>query len=232
MRQDRRDGEVHVWVVPLRGPGAESHLLPAAERERMERLASAADQHRYGLAHASRRLILASYLNCAPEQVDIRTDELGKPGVRGSELEHSLAHAGDRALVAVGWGRALGVDVERVHRMPDVEALVRGAFTTREREHLAAARDEARELLRLWTRKEALLKATGEGVRDWTRGLDVLDDEPRAGWRLVDLELGADYVGAVAVDAGVTRIRQLDWQKKSRPAGDGPARASGEEVLL
>jgi 4'-phosphopantetheinyl transferase len=232
MRPGIGDGEVHVWVVQLRGAAGADLVLSPWERKRMDRFVSAADRHSYGLAHTSRRLILAMYLDCSPEQIDIRPDELGKPSVVGTKLEHSLAHADDRGLVAVGWGRSVGVDLERVRRIPDAEALTRSAFTPRERDHLDRAGDKVGELLRLWTRKEALLKATGEGVRETTRELDVLDDQPRAGWRLVDLELGSDYVGTVAVDWSVRCIRRLDWQKKSRPAGDGPARASGEEVLL
>jgi 4'-phosphopantetheinyl transferase len=230
-----RGGEVHVWSVALRGSlsPAAVELLSEPERERMDRFVAAADQRRYGLAHVALRLILSDYLAQAPAEIELRVAALGKPSVAAGELEYSLAHAGDRALVAVAWGWSVGVDLERVVQFDDAVAAARAALTAAEREHvLRAADDRARELLRLWTRKEALLKATGEGVRAAPRELDVLDDEPRPGWRVSDLKAGPGWVGAVAVPAAVTQIRQLRWQKKSRPAGDGPARASGEEVLL
>jgi 4'-phosphopantetheinyl transferase len=230
---DVRGGEVHVWDVAL-GAGAAGvgGLLSPSERERMQTFVSSADRRRYGQAHGATRLILGGYVDRPPAAIEFRADELGKPRLAGSELAYSLAHSGDRALVAVRWADPVGVDLEHVRPLPDADALLRTSFSRREREHITGGGGGARELLRLWTRKEALLKATGEGLRTPPREVDVLDDGPRAGWRLFDLDVEPGWVAAVAVRGSVRRVRLLSWQKKSRPVGDGPARASGEEVLL
>jgi 4'-phosphopantetheinyl transferase len=199
-----QSGEVHVWIVPLQGV-IELALLSAPERERAQRFAFADDARRYARAHAAMRTILGDYLGRAPEAIQLERDHLGKPCVPGTELRCSLSRAGELALVAVGWGWPLGVDVEQVRALPDADALRRAYFTERERRHLERCTDEA-ELLRLWTRKEALLKATGEGLRAELRELEVYQPESLGGWHLVDLAPGEGYVAAVAVGEQVDRV--------------------------
>lgn len=214
IRRGPRRGEAHVWAVPLEGAGAPlvTGLLSDAERTRMERFVHAVDGRRYAHAHGAMRIILGWYLDRAGESVELEPDELGKPRVAGTELQVSLAHANDQALVAVGRRWPLGVDIERVRELPDAEAFKLACFTERERALLDDAADES-ELIKLWTRKEALLKATGEGLRTAPREVEVLTPEPRPGWQLADLTPAAGYVGAVAVGAKTRRVvlARFNW---------------------
>jgi 4'-phosphopantetheinyl transferase len=201
-----RSGDVHVWAVPLHGvtePPLLSLISPT-ERDRMERLVFADDRRRYAGAHAAMRTILGEYLGRRPESLRLEPDQLGKPHLAGSDLQCSLSHAGELALVAIGRRWPLGVDVEQARPLPDADALKAACFTERERKHLDRAGES--ELLRLWTRKEALLKATGEGLRTAPREVEVLAPEPRPGWGVVDLAPAAGYIGAAAVRKQTSRV--------------------------
>jgi 4'-phosphopantetheinyl transferase len=201
--------DVHVWTVPL-APGAGDEdaigdMLSVEERATMARLSSTAGRRRYGRSHAAVRVIVGGYLGRDPRRVSFRRDPLGKPQVAGGDLRYSLSHAGDVALVGVGRGRPLGVDVEPVRRLVEREALVRRCFTARERAHLdALGTDE--DILRLWVRKEAVAKATGEGLERVFEGLDVLSARALPGWRIEDLVTAPGHVAAAAVRDDVARL--------------------------
>jgi 4'-phosphopantetheinyl transferase len=166
-----------------------------------KRFRFAPDRRRYTRAHAALRSILGRALGETPAAVAVRPDRFGKPRIPGAELRFNLSRSGEVALIAVGWQHDVGVDVERIRPLerplPDV-------FTAREYEHLVAT--DASEPLRLWTRKEALLKGTGEGLSTEPRMRDVLDSEFENAWRLVDLLPEDGYVAAVAVDVEIERI--------------------------
>jgi 4'-phosphopantetheinyl transferase len=209
---------VHLWDVALDRDaiGAAAALLSPAEQDRAGRFRFADDRRRFTLAHAALRLLIGSYLDTEPRLVELEQPrEHGKPGVVRSELEFSMSHAGERALVAISPRSRVGVDVELVCRLPEAAALARAHFTEREQRHLTRAADQ-RELLRLWTRKEALLKATGEGLSRALKELDVLDPDPIPGLRLVDLAPEPGYVAAVAVAADTERIVTAiyEWEQK------------------
>ena len=186
-------------------PAQVGDLLSETERSAMARLRFEGDRTRYGLAHSALRLILSGYMGVEPRCIKVERDRLGKPGVAGSDIRWSLAHAGDYALVAVGRHQPLGVDLEPVRDLPDAAQLTRSCFTPSERAHLERTAT-VDELLRLWTRKEAVLKATGEGLRHRLDQLDVLEDTGLHGWRIVEVAPAPGYVGAAAVRLDLGRL--------------------------
>jgi 4'-phosphopantetheinyl transferase len=137
----------------------------------------------------------------------------GRPELPGSPLRVSVSHAGDRVAVAVRMGGAVGVDVEPPRRRPLSPALLRRALTEGERKYLLDLPEDRRsdEFLRAWTAKEAILKATGEGLHGGFRRLELdLLSRPAQlrSWagstalagtvRLVELELGGGHVATLA----------------------------------
>ncbi|MEK6271359.1 MAG: 4'-phosphopantetheinyl transferase superfamily protein [Actinomycetota bacterium] len=182
-----------------------SDLLSAKEVAAVARFGSPAGRLRYARSHAAVRLILARYLECDPRAVRLERDRLGKPHIVSSDLHYSLAHAPHVALVGVGRGSRLGVDVEAVRRLPEVDALKRRCLTARERMHLEAVGTNE-ELLRLWVRKEAAAKVTGEGLRRVVDGLEVLTASALPGWRIVDLVPAPCHVAAAVVRDDVARV--------------------------
>jgi 4'-phosphopantetheinyl transferase len=154
----------------------------------------------------------------------------GKPAIAGGGPGHSVAHSGDLIAVAVA-GAPVGVDVEqavgRRHLLGgdgDPEALARLVLSEAEQAALAAvpADGRARAFLVAWTRKEAVTKATGDGMRaTFSEVIVAADDGPPrvAAWpyprsprdvSLLDLDAAAGYVAALAVIGRCEAVRARD----------------------
>ena len=154
-----RPGQVHVWYALLRDlqPQIESlsMRLSPSEQFRAERFVRAKDRLDFTLAHGFLKAVLGWYPGAGEG-----------PGPGGDPWGISLARTGTAAICAVGCGSAVGVDLERVARLPDLDALVGSVLTPREREAFAALpeslRDRAFHLL--WVSKEAVLKLEGSGL--------------------------------------------------------------------
>jgi 4'-phosphopantetheinyl transferase len=225
------DRDVHIWIVPLtmslQDDGALPDVLSPAELTTMARFASVDDRRRYGLSHVAARRILAGYVERDPADIRFEHERTGKPHVTDTDVQYSVAHAGRLALLGVGRHRPLGVDVERVRPLPAADALKRSCLTPRERLEVdAAGTDEA--LLRFWTRKEAVVKATGEGLSRSLDGFEVLAGTRLPGWRIVDLAPAPGYVGAAAVSDDVTNVISVTFTAPNRlaPTLPPPAEAS------
>ncbi len=170
-----RPAEVHIWHIPLDGiPQASHDHLTAAlgpqELGRRTTYPTPAARARYTVAHGALRLLLGHFLKVPAHTVRIRRGSLGKPELAPTaaatpDLRFSLSHAGGHALVAVTTGRAIGVDLDHPRPGFPLEAFTRRYFPPPERDLVLAAGpttgDREQAFLRLWTRKEALVKAAG-----------------------------------------------------------------------
>jgi 4'-phosphopantetheinyl transferase len=163
------------WARPTDARPALDRLLEPAERDRRDRLVSADDRDRLTVGAALARLVLARHLRRPAD--GIRFDRTcptcgaqhGKPRLVGDHggLRFSISHSGQRVAVAVVRGGLVGVDVERLPPTLEVDALVPQVLSDQEQAKFAelAPAERLRGLLTYWTRKEALLKATGDGLR-------------------------------------------------------------------
>ncbi|MEV7597964.1 4'-phosphopantetheinyl transferase superfamily protein [Kitasatospora sp. NPDC089797] len=134
-------------------------LLDPDERARARSALRPGLRRRFVLAHAGTRILLGARLGRPPEQLRFRRGRWGKPAVvDASGLHFSLSHSGELALLAVA-PRPVGVDVELVRSGRDVDRLSRRFFPCPERELVARGGRPA--FARLWTRKEACVKASG-----------------------------------------------------------------------
>lgn len=135
-------------------------------------------------AHAALRTILAGYLNRPPGAVEIATTPQGKPFLPADpQLHFNLSHSRDLELIAVSAEAPVGIDLEHPREFRSPDRLAERICSERE---LAAATTPD-QLLRLWVRKEAVVKATGEGITRDLKEVDVLDDTTTGGWRCLDL---------------------------------------------
>ena len=156
--------EVHVGQIQdLRAAHLTLLSDPELARARQYRLAS--DSDRCLLGAVLLRMVAARHLGVRPEDVAIdRTcgrcgAQHGRPRLPGSGLQASVSHSGDIVAVAITAAGPVGVDVEAVRRI-DVAAVTESVCTPDERSYVRAATD----FYTFWTRKEAVLKATGEGL--------------------------------------------------------------------
>ena len=174
---------VDVWTVPLDGPPATvarlSRILSEGEAERGDRCRFENDRRRFIVAHGALRLILAGYLDVPPDELRLQRGRHGKPRLAGSsDLRFSLSHSGELALVAVTRHKEVGIDVDRLRPDLPVEPFAERFFPASDARFVAAAAgptERAERFLRLWTRKEAVVKAAGARLAQGL-GLKVLTD--------------------------------------------------------
>jgi 4'-phosphopantetheinyl transferase len=141
-------------------------LLDAAEQARVHRKHRPGDRDELALAYALHRLVLGGVLGQDPAAVALGRDASGRPCLPGDALHTSLSHADGFAAVAISGHGAVGIDVELATRAADMPAIADHVWHPDEARVLAALPqpEQATALLRLWVRKEALLKAAGIGL--------------------------------------------------------------------
>lgn len=204
---------VSLWTIALDGE-PEPHeiaLLPADERWRAGEIVVPAVRRRFVRARAAMRRVLGRRLGVAPHALAFSYGANGKPSLAEHPALHfNLSHSGELAVLALSEDGEVGVDLESVRHRSQVLPVALRFFADDEAAAVAQAEGAAQVaiFLRTWTRKEAVLKATGRGMGVDTRAIAVgatacaprvrVDFDPRD-LLLCDLELGPDYLGALCV---------------------------------
>jgi len=173
MTVDAGDGiEIAVTRMDV-GPDAvhaSATLLSEAERQRASRFVFDRDRNRFIVARARLRRLLASRLGLRPEAVELAYGPRGKPalspGFADLDLRFNMSHSEDIAVYAFSYGREIGVDVEAVRELRDADDIAVRFFSRRENEAYRAldSRDKPQGFFNCWTRKEAFIKAIGDGL--------------------------------------------------------------------
>lgn len=228
------DHDVHVWRATLSARPAGMDMLEATltadERARADRYQARADRERFVVARGTLRSILGRYLAMRPGDVRFAYGHRGKPVIEAAMnaggLRFNLSHSGEVVLVGVTQDRDLGVDVELL-RPREEDALAARFFSPRENAGLRAlpARDRRTAFYACWTRKEAYVKAKGDGLAialdqfsvtvapDQTAALlHVEGDSLEPGrWALADLNVGDAYAAALCVEGRPGAITCWQW---------------------
>ncbi len=222
--------EAHLWLIDLETPFP-SDLLSPEEREAAGRYIDPAARRRHEAAKAALRRLLAGYLDCPPAALRFGAGPHGKPYLEGAaaaaEIEFNLSHSGDKALAAVT-RLTVGVDLEQTQRRAPIAegAIAARFFTAEEGAAWRVGRGTDAAFFRLWTRKEAVLKAHGGGLGGGMKRFSVAGAWPPTGeadsvlwppavewdgvrYSLYDLDLGPRLHAALATVGTVRRIRQF-----------------------
>lgn len=218
------DGEVHLWplAVDAIDLGPPEQTLDATELSRAGQFHAPEHARRYVAARGLLRLVLSYYLGCGPREIAFEPGTYGKPGLKcpdDSGLKFNLSHSGGILAIAVA-RREVGVDVERIDPAVPVDEIARFVFSPAEQSLLAAMPhpERTKAFYRLWTRKEALLKATGEGLNQLSPDIDTLTHSvlvrPGRTWHVRDFKPGEGYAGALAVDSEDVRVKYMGWNEK------------------
>lgn len=228
---------VDVWRVALAQPEARVaalyRILAHDERARADRFYFEKDRRRFTVVRGALRRILGDYLRIWPQAVAFEYSEYGKPAIASaanpSDIRFNVSHSHEWALLAFTLRRELGVDVEYMRSNIDVEALARHSFSQGEIDVLqdlpAASRREA--FFNCWTRKEAFIKAHGEGLSLGLNRFDVtlapgdaaalqrFEDDPAelSIWGMSALEAPPGYKAALVVEGHgwKLRCREYSW---------------------
>ncbi|MBE2201436.1 MAG: 4'-phosphopantetheinyl transferase superfamily protein [Anaerolinea sp.] len=220
---------VHVWQVHLE-PGPQrindlSPLLAADERERAARFYFDRDRQRYIVGRGALRTLIGRYLCISPQDVQFVYGAYGKPELAvtmgAPQFAFNVSHAQTLALCAFSWGRPLGVDIEFARQLDDTEGIARISFSPREFAIFQRLPQEQQQeaFFNCWTRKEAFVKAIGEGLSHPLHQFDVTfvpgeaarliyvagDADAASQWRLLPLHPHPQYQAALIV-------RGHDWQ--------------------
>jgi len=206
-------------------------LLSRSEQDRANRFASDLHRRRFTVARARLRSLLAARLGAAPDAIEFAYGEHGKPTLgrrfADSGLRFNVSHSEDVAVYALALGREVGVDVEAVHTLDDADSIAARFFSRKENEAYQALDPSDRPLgfFNCWTRKEAFIKAIGDGLHHPLDRFDV-SLSPRdsaellrignipgnaCGWKLYSYSIGAGFVGAVVVQ----ETRATDWNSRA-----------------
>jgi len=220
--------EAHIWKVDFSCESSVScdSVLSPDEHERAARFHFENDRRRFKIAHDSLREILARYLNLPAAELTFGQTHYGKPFLinpEASGLLFNMSHSEDLAVIAVAREREVGIDVEFMRADFATNEVAEHFFSVAEIYTLSGLdpHQRTRAFFDCWTRKEAYVKARGEGL---SMPLDVFDvslapDSPAAllrnrkdesetlRWILSDIALPANYVGALAIEVKPSPLR-------------------------
>ncbi|HZW79704.1 MAG TPA: 4'-phosphopantetheinyl transferase superfamily protein [Candidatus Deferrimicrobiaceae bacterium] len=223
------EDEVQLWRVDLeairRRESRWQELLSSDERSRAARFHFEADRQRFVASRAWLRGILAAFLVAEPSELNFSYSKYEKPFLgppyAESGVTFNVSHSGGIALYAFARRRELGVDVEQIRRDFDAESIARRFFSVSEQERLAAFPESEKvdAFFRCWTRKEAYIKAIGDGLSlplgQFDVSLEALetnallatrpDSSEAKQWMIREVPGGAGYSAALCV-------RGRDWR--------------------
>ena len=221
-------GVAAVEVVPVSlsaEPAVTNELarcLSGDERLRADRFAFERDRRRFIVARAGLRRLLAERLGLRPEAVEFAYGPRGKPALAprlaSSDLRFNVSHSEDLAVCAFTRGREIGIDVEAVRAIEDADAIAARFFSARENDVYRALdpREKPLGFFNCWTRKEAFIKAIGDGLYHPLDSFDVslapgeparilrVNDIPgdSCGWRLESFSPAEGFVLAIVTEGG------------------------------
>src|SRR5215208_5130431 len=232
----------HVWKLPLdidKSTFAKvAALLSPDEKTRADRFHFELHRRRFIAGRGLLRMILGSYCDVQPAELRFNYAPNGKPTLRwregtcssGDALHFNLAHSEAVAVLAITRVGPVGVDVEQVREFPEISEFVRRFFSAREAAEFSTLPCEGQSaaFFTLWTRKEALLKAIGEGIGQSLDRVEVtfLPGVPArvlslptyldlgCRWSLVDLMMSPSYVGALALPVCNASVLQFEFNSR------------------
>jgi 4'-phosphopantetheinyl transferase len=230
------ENAVHVWRFSLDADRETqekcAELLSEREKESAARFILERDRVSFIAAHGILRALLARYLGCAPEVIEFVYNSYGKPAVSHPRvpyrLSFNLSHSHGLGALAIVRGREIGVDVEKIRPEFAGEEIAERYFSSKEVDELRRLPDERRAegFFLCWTRKEAYVKALGEGLRLPLDSFSVsltpgepaqLQGEDAHRWSVRSFEpsteAGMTHVGAVACEGSDWAVQYLDWER-------------------
>lgn len=237
----RADDEVHVWRASLSSDEVTLRKLEStlaeSEKARAVRFIYQKDRDRFISARGILRDLLGSYLQCEPKDVAFSYGLRGKPAVFSGESRHpirfNLSHSHGLALIGIGSEREIGIDVERIRPEFAGEEIAKRYFSTNEIAELTRLPAELRTegFFLCWTRKEAYIKATGDGLYIPVDSFDVslspgrpatLSSVDASHWSIgsfnPSLVTGPRYAAAVVAQGRDWTPRYFEWKPSHEQA--------------
>jgi 4'-phosphopantetheinyl transferase len=227
--------EIHLWRLSLDPPASQierlAETLAADEQQRAARFHFERDRRRFIVGRGGLRTILGYYLGLPPGRVQFSYGARGKPALAESSAEKrlyfNLAHSGELAVYGMIHDQEIGVDVEEIHSISEMEQIAARFFAPQEHAALLALPPVQRQqaFFNCWTRKEAYIKALGDGLaqpldqfcvslapEEPARLVSIAGSEDEASrWLLEAFSPAVGYIAAVAVQGHSWQFSYWDW---------------------
>jgi 4'-phosphopantetheinyl transferase len=228
-------GEIHLWWIPLSGDAhtieRQREMLSTDELDRAGRFYFDVHRHRFIIGRGALRRILSLYVNLQPRDLEFVYGPKGKPelssGQNPGRIRFNLSNSSDLALLAVVRDQELGVDLEFVKADFGGIEIAERFFSATEVETLFAidAAERNAAFFACWTRKEAFIKAIGEGLSIPLDSFDVafapnakpaltrVEGSPgeTSRWSLYDIPAGPEYKAALIITGQGHRLVYRYW---------------------
>ncbi len=231
-------GQAHIWYTDMTRPDYHLiSLLTPDERRLAERYIFKHDRANYITRRAVLRMLLGQYLGREPQSLLIEYSVKGKPELvavnAGPELRFNLSHSGDKVVYAFTSGQEIGIDIEKQREIPNMEQIFARFFSKRENETFLSLPEAFRQeaFFNCWTRKEAFVKATGEGLSFPLDSFDVsiqpgqtaeliairgyLDEASQ--WFMQELSVAPGYMAALALRGHCDDVLVREWTGLYKP---------------
>ncbi len=207
-------GQLQVWKANLLDwepfAGLFHKLLSAEELRRFERLKVRSKRDEFLISRGIVRLILGGYLSELPQNIKIHIDPRGKPYLTNTELSFNISHSGENLLCACGLFQHIGVDIQEIYEVSNLNWIIERYFSPKEKEYLTRLPSISKEsFFELWSAKEAFLKAVGSGFRSHPQQFSLLPDQDNPSRYTVSIPQYKEQVWVV---------KTLDVQKGSKAA--------------
>jgi 4'-phosphopantetheinyl transferase len=217
-----QSNRIDIWQYPLHTEflGANALLHPD-ELARAIRYHFPKHQRRFTIARAMLRIILSRYIKCQPDRLSFTYNRYGKPELMNTHsLQFNLSHSDDLALLAVGYGHPLGIDLEFFSARP-YEGIAKDLFSSLEIKALHEATPRMKPFLffHIWSQKEAFIKACGLGLSYPTQEFDVpilpgesrqiLDKQQNKMWQMISFLPQIACHAALCYSSAIDEIRYL-----------------------
>lgn len=229
------DQILHVWRVRLQCATRFStdalFPLDESERTRAQRFSNPTAMRHYVLMRKALRSVLSRYIQLPPDKIRLEYNEAGKPLLPGNAVHFNLSHSEDWGLIAVTKDKPVGVDIEKLNPKRTLHEIASRFFSPAENAALSSLADpneKTHAFFRCWSRKEAVIKALGEGLSCGLSTFDVSLDEnnPRLldfrretidvhAWTLVEVVADPEYAASAAVRGCCQRALGFDIEPKS-----------------
>lgn len=243
------NGEVAIWHASLEQPAAVlaelQTVLSEEERTRAGRFHFQKHQNAFIAGRGILRLLLSGQTGIHPKDLQFKYTQHGKPFLAGSDIHFNLSHSGGIVLYGLSPDRQVGIDIEQIRPLKELEQIAKNHFSPEEYHQLSSVREDDRlaAFFRCWTRKEAFIKAIGEGIsfplQEFTVSLKAgypaklmsvrgsVENTHR--WSMHDVEVPEGYAAALVVEGTGASITHRAWksmepknmdESKPRPKND------------
>jgi len=229
------DDDVHLWYSSLDLPESSLQRLETSldeeEKERAMGICFERERTRFVVGRGLLREILGHYLLVEPSELCFDYSSTGKPSLTkefGDRLRFNLAHSDGCAIYAVALDRRIGVDLERIVTVVEMEEIANRFFSDQEKAalHVLVGNERREAFFKIWTAKEAYLKACGAGLAHPSmNGIDaplsqgrsscslIISYDIREGsqWTLEHLRPASDFMAAVVMEGSNYHLNCWQW---------------------